>query len=488
MTSESTSTVRGDVLAVLSPGFVCTELPEWLAELLREGLGGVWLFGQNVVDDDQLRRLTAQIHEANPTALVCSDEEGGTVTRVDHVRGSRWPGPWALGKVDDTDLTRDVATATAARLVSLGVDLTAAPVADVNVEPENPVIGTRSFGADPELVSRHVVATVEGLRVGGVVGCPKHFPGHGSTTQDSHLTLPTLDASTEVMAQRELVPFRAAVEAGVECVMTGHLVVPAHGSAPATLNASVISLLRDDLGFDGLICTDAIDMEAVAQDPGREEAAVQALRAGVDLVCVGNPVFPQEYDAEADVLALARAVEAAIEDGSLAANRVAEAADRVRHLGARQAERRRAAEPVEQSADAVPELGLRAAAAAIDVTGTIPALTLPVIVGASSSGNMASGARQEVVLSVLARHLEGTVVDLSDAAEIDSQVIVVVDDHTPFDDDTVSALLHHADVVVHTGIRDLAPGSVDGALVRTFSGGLASALAAASVLGSGDKA
>ncbi|KUG53369.1 hypothetical protein AVL62_00775 [Serinicoccus chungangensis] len=496
--------LRRATLGVLVPGFVGTTLPGWLGELLEEGMAGVWLFGHNVEDDEQVRALTAQVHARRPEALVAADEEGGTVTRLHHREGSPWPGAWALGVADDVALTRDVMAGLGRQLRAVGIDVTAAPDADVNTEPANPVIGVRSFGPDAERVAGHVAAAVEGLGEAGVLACAKHFPGHGSTRVDSHLDLPVLDVDDDVLRQRELVPFAAAVGAGVPLVMTGHLVVPGHGDLPATLNPSVLRLLREDLGFAGVICTDALDMAAVAQGWGRAGAAVLALAAGADLLCIGNPVHPGDYDAHEDTLALADAVVDAVRRGDLPRERLLEAARRVAELGSQQAQRRAAPAgnaPVVAEGEpgagtpggddtddaAAARAGRAAAAHAVRVVGQVPRLQGPDVAALGGGANIASGARQEVLTQVLARELGGRVVEPSRAVADTTDrggLVLVSDDHTDLRDDAdlTRSLLARCDVLVHTGIRDL-PGAVAPAcVVRTHGGGAASAAAAADVL------
>lgn len=294
--------------AVLLPGFDGTTAPPWLLDLLDDGLAGVCLFGQNVADPDQVRALTDRLHGVRPGVLVTSDEEGGTVTRLDVGEGSPWPGHAALGALDDLAVTEAVARGLGARARALGVDVVLGPVADVASEPDNPVIGERSFGADPALVARHAAAFVRGLHAGGAAACAKHFPGHGATRTDSHLTLPELDVDEATWRRRDLAPFAAAVEAGVDCVMTAHVVVRALDDQPSTTSSRVLGLLRDEVGFDGVVMTDAIDMKALSARVGRAGGAVAALRGGVDLVCVGNPVFPERYDDEAAARELVDAI------------------------------------------------------------------------------------------------------------------------------------------------------------------------------------
>jgi beta-N-acetylhexosaminidase len=208
--------------ACLLPGFVGLSAPEWVRGWIERGLGGVVLFGQNIDSSGQVRDLTASLRAESDDLLVATDEEGGDVTRLEARRGSSYPGNWALGIVDDVALTEAVSASIAADLAGVGINLDFAPVADVNSNPDNPVIGIRSFGSEPSLVARHVRAFVTGLQVGGVAGCAKHFPGHGDTSQDSHLELPVVEGDVG----EALEPFRAAIAAGVRSIMTAHVAYP----------------------------------------------------------------------------------------------------------------------------------------------------------------------------------------------------------------------------------------------------------------------
>ena len=329
--------VRRLALSVLMPGFVGTTLPRWLEERLAQGLGGVCLFGHNVESPAQVRALTGAVHAAGPRALVASDEEGGSVSRLDAGAGSPWPGHATLGALDDPDATYAVALGLGHGAADAGLDLVLAPVLDVNSEPDNPVIGVRSFGATPELVARHGAAFVRGLQDGGVAACGKHYPGHGATRTDSHVELPVLDVDEETWRTRDLPPFEAAVEAGIASVMTAHVVLTALDDRPATLSARALGALRRDLGFQGAIVSDALDMKAISAGVGRPAGAVQCLAAGVDLVCIGNPSFPATYDDEAVVDELADAIVSAVATGDLSLDRLEEASARVGALSTRQA-------------------------------------------------------------------------------------------------------------------------------------------------------
>jgi beta-N-acetylhexosaminidase len=297
--------------AVLLPGFVGTTLPDWVAERLRGGLAGVCLYGENVVSASQLAALVDEVRAAKPDALVAIDEEGGDVTRVHYVDGSPYPGAALLGRLDDVGLTASIGAAVARELRGIGVDLNLAPVADVNSDPRNPVIGVRSFGADPVLAARHVAAFTAAHEAAGVATSVKHFPGHGDTAADSHLALPVVDVALDVLRARDLPPFRAAIEAGARTVMTSHILLPqVDPSGPATFSSRILGdLLRGELGFDGVIISDALDMAGAAEfrhadgSIGIPAAAARALAAGCDLLCLGTGGSPAQLDAIADAVA-----------------------------------------------------------------------------------------------------------------------------------------------------------------------------------------
>jgi beta-N-acetylhexosaminidase len=310
---------------VVMASFAGPALPDWMRRRLGDGLGSVCLFGSNVDSAEQLAGLTAEIHAAAPGVLTATDEEGGDVTRLHRRTGSPHPGNAALGVVDDVALTEAVAREVGAELVAAGIDLNLAPVVDVNSNPDNPVIGVRSFGADARLVARHTTAYVVGLQAAGVGACAKHWPGHGDTAVDSHLGLPVVDASLVELRRRELVPFAAAVKAGTAAVMTSHVLLTAvDAELPATLSPRAVELLREDLGFDGLVVSDAIDMAAVRAGRGEPSVAVRALVAGVDLVCLGANKDEALLDA-----VVAEIADDVRSGGHLAEERLFEASERV---------------------------------------------------------------------------------------------------------------------------------------------------------------
>nr|WP_062340784.1 glycoside hydrolase family 3 N-terminal domain-containing protein [Herbidospora sakaeratensis] len=317
--------------SVILPGFVGTSPPDWLRRRLADGLAGVVLFSRNVDTPDQLAALTAALRAENPALLVGIDEEAGDVTRLEARTGSSRPGNYALGVVDDVHLTEEVARDVGHDLAAAGVTINFAPAADVNSNPDNPVIGLRSFGADPGLVARHTAAWIRGLQSAGVAACAKHFPGHGDTAVDSHHGLPVVAVTREELHEVELWPFRAAIEEGVRAIMTGHLVVPAYDEAmPATLSPRILTdLLRGELGFDGVVITDAIEMAAVAQVYGIGGAAARAVAAGADSICVGG-----EHADEATFDHIRESIADAVVSGLLPEARLHEACARVAKLAA----------------------------------------------------------------------------------------------------------------------------------------------------------
>ena len=349
------------------PGFVGTTLPEWLAARLRGGLGGVCIFGQNIVSRAQLRALTDTIYEANPNAIVAIDEEGGDVTRLYYSTGSPYQGNAVLGRLDDLSYTEFVGRLVGWELRLAGCNLNLAPDVDINSNADNPVIGVRSFGSTPEVVAEHGAAWTRGLQSTGVAASAKHFPGHGDTAQDSHLAMPVVDLTLDELRQRELKPFEAVIAAGARTVMTSHILLPQiDPENPATLSARVLQgLLRDELGFEGVIVSDALDMKGASGEVGIPEAAVLALAAGCDLLCIGTEnTDAQLADIEARILD-------AIGSERLDPARVGEASSRVLDLAAQlAAERAEIPIPDYVTAEDEPRLELSRVIAAFDVSDT----------------------------------------------------------------------------------------------------------------------
>lgn len=333
MTTEhlSPAVLRRAIASTMLPGFEGTELPEWVAERLRQGMGGVCLFSTNIGSPEQLRALNAAILEANPDAVIAIDEEGGDVTRLHHQVGSPYPGNAILGRLNEPARTEQIAAGLGDELRAAGCTMTFAPDADINNNPDNPVIGTRSFGTEPALVAEHTGAWVRGIQRSGIAASTKHFPGHGDTALDSHLALPVIDVSLEVLRERELEPFRAAIAAGTDSIMTSHIMLPqVDPEHPATLSHRILQgLLREELGFEGVIVSDALDMKGASGETGIPEAAVRAIAAGCDLLCIGTD------NSDAQMAEIEEHVAVAILEGRLSAERVLDAASRLRELAER---------------------------------------------------------------------------------------------------------------------------------------------------------
>jgi beta-N-acetylhexosaminidase len=251
-------------------------------------VGGVILMGRNVGPPAETAALCNALQQRSRVPLLVStDQEGGSVSRF-VAPGLTFPGNMALGAAGAASLVEQVAAAIGTQLRAMGLNVDYAPVLDVNNNPANPIIGTRSFGESPSEVARLGVAALRGFASAGVLAAVKHFPGHGDTAVDSHHDLPVQPAGRDRLDAVELFPLRAAIAAGVPMVMTTHIVFPAlDAEQPATLSRRILTgLLREELGFEGLIITDCLEMKAIADRWGAEEAAVQSLEAGADLLLV----------------------------------------------------------------------------------------------------------------------------------------------------------------------------------------------------------
>lgn len=363
-TDAETAQLIRDAGMVLQMSFVGTKAPDWVLRALEDGaLGGVVPFARNLESPEQIAALCAQVRAANPEVLLALDEEGGDVTRLEVSGGSSYPGNLALGKADDVELTEAVARSIGRDLTALGLNFNYGPCVDVNANPDNPVIGTRSFGADSGLVARHSAAYVRGIQSQGVIGCAKHFPGHGDTAGDSHLGLPLIDYD-EDSERLHLAPFRAAIEAGAKAIMTAHILFPRRDSeVPATMSHAILTgLLREELGYQGLIVTDGIDMGAISGRYGVAEGTVKAIAAGCDAICWGG----SKAD-ETTYRYLRNALVWAVREGRLSAERLSEAAERSRSAARWSAAAHASAATSEAEVDR--NVGLEAARRAITVRG-----------------------------------------------------------------------------------------------------------------------
>ncbi len=331
-------------------GLQLSSSPRFTELLQTIGLGGVILFRRNVDTPSQLRELTWSIREANycdPAAsyqtahqalpashqasaaaaiappIIAVDQEGGKVARLRPPHFTQWPPMARLGATGDQGLAFRVGAAIAVELVSVGINMDFAPVADVNTNPDNPIINDRSFSSDPEMAGLMASAFARGLQSVGVASCMKHFPGHGDTWVDSHLELPVINHHLDRLRRLEFTPFRMGLQAGAASIMTAHILLPALDDRhPATLSKAVITgLLRQELGFDGVIVTDDLEMAAVAQRYSIEEMVTLGLDAGIDifLIC---------HNPELQLRAIEKLVKL-VESGEVARSRLEESALRI---------------------------------------------------------------------------------------------------------------------------------------------------------------
>ena len=296
--------------------------------MLVNRIGNIILFKRNVKDNGQLRQLCADIQRCvrentGHGALIAIDQEGGTVVRLES-DGVNIPGAMAIAAAGGPDLARQAGRMTGRQLRALGVNFDFAPDMDVNCDPENPVIGVRSYGDTPEQVSAYGTEMLLGLQEEGVLACAKHFPGHGDSDTDSHTDLPRVTKPAEELERVELIPFAQAVKAGTAGIMTAHVIFPAlePEELPATMSRRIITgLLRDAMGYDGLVTTDCMEMAAIASFYGTAQGAVAALRAGADIVLVSRTM---ETAQEA-----VRAVEEAVRTGAISREALRKSTERI---------------------------------------------------------------------------------------------------------------------------------------------------------------
>lgn len=294
-------------------GFHGQHADEQINRLIRDyHVGGVIYFRRNVESVDQINRLSADLQaiaaETGELPLIISvDQEGGMVARIDKEGVTQVPGNMALGATGNPEYTLECAQILGHELKSIGIDMNLAPVVDVNNNILNPVIGVRSYGENAESVAAHGAAAIKGYQSRGVAATAKHFPGHGDTAVDSHLGMVTVPHERNRLDQVELLPFRRAIEAGVDAIMTAHVIFPAiePEPIPATLSRKVLTgLLREEMGFDGIIITDCLEMHAISKPYGVAEAAIRAVEAGADLILVSHTLQDQVSAVEAVVEAV----------------------------------------------------------------------------------------------------------------------------------------------------------------------------------------
>jgi beta-N-acetylhexosaminidase len=309
-------------------GFGGLEPTNDIMDLIKEyGVGGIIYFRRNLLDAGQVEALSSKLQEASAVPLfIAIDQEGGMVVRLEE-GVTVMPGAMAQGAADNMQLTFEAAKWSGAELRESGINMNFAPCLDVNNNPLNPVIGVRSYGEDPAHVAKLGTAAIRGYREGGVIAVAKHFPGHGDTASDSHHELPSVPHDVDRLNAVELVPFRSAIEQGVDAIMTAHVVFPAFEpeDVPATLSQRILTdLLRHQLGFEGVIVTDCLEMNAISEPIGVARGAVEAIKAGADLVLVSHRIDRQKAALEA--------VMEAIMTGEIPEIRIVEAAKRIWNL------------------------------------------------------------------------------------------------------------------------------------------------------------
>jgi beta-N-acetylhexosaminidase len=321
--------IRRQIGQLAIAGFAGESIPSDLRLLAREfDLGGIILFARNVVAPEQVAEIArdAQGMARELPLWVSVDQEGGRVARL-KAPFTIWPPMKTLGRSGDVELAARFARALAAELKAVGISLDYTPVLDIHTNPKNPVIGDRALAERAEDVARLGQTIITTLQDAGIAACGKHFPGHGDTSTDSHHELPLVEHPPDRIENVELIPFRAAIDAGVASIMTAHILIPAYDEErPATLSPTIVDgLLKQTLGYGGLVLSDDLEMRAIAARYGIPEATVKAVAAGCDAVLMcGTSQEPQ--------VAALEAVIHAVEDGTLPMKRVEDALTRHRRV------------------------------------------------------------------------------------------------------------------------------------------------------------
>ena len=335
-------TLEQKVAQMFMVSFFGAQLTETEAAFLREAQpGAVVLFGRNVESPEQVTALTNSYQQevmsrGGLPLLIAVDQEGGPIQHLQE-GFTRFPAPMLLTATQDEDLAYDVGAAMAAEMRAVGVNMNLAPVGDLLTNAFNPIIDRRAFGSDPKMVAPILMSFIRGLQDNGVVATVKHFPGHGDTSEDSHLELPAIHHDRRRLDSVELRPFVAAFDAGVSTVMVAHIWFSAFDAEPlpASLSFNVVEgLLRGELGYDGIIMTDALDMDAVDTEYDPSEASIRAIEAGNDLIAIGAHVGTQRIrEAINDVVAAVRAGRITLERIDDSLERILRVKQRVWRIG-----------------------------------------------------------------------------------------------------------------------------------------------------------
>ncbi|MGX7030161.1 beta-N-acetylhexosaminidase [Vagococcus zengguangii] len=276
-------------------GFEGTSVSPELRQLMTDyHIGSVILFSRNITSAEQLKKLTTEIQATaqevgyEHPVLICLDQENGVIRRITEDI-TLFPGQMSQAATNDPSIARKIAEATAIELKNLGINWNLAPVADINNNPENPIIGVRSFGDQPEKVAQYVGEALAGYQAQHMISSVKHFPGHGDTMVDSHLAVPVIEKSLDELKQMELVPFERAITLNCDTIMISHIIFSSLDSQPASISKLLITdLLRDELGYKGVVVSDCLEMDAISQTVGVVEGSYQAFNAGADLLMISH--------------------------------------------------------------------------------------------------------------------------------------------------------------------------------------------------------
>jgi beta-N-acetylhexosaminidase len=326
--------IEKKVAQLLIFGFNGTTLTDEIKDLIRsDQVGGIILFSRNLGTKEEILKLTMDLQEEAKEAghreplFICVDQEHGVVRRLEGGT-TVFPGAMLLGATYDPDLSYATAFATGKELKALGFNWNFAPSVDINNNPENPIIGTRAYGDDPAFVSTFGIAAMKGMQDAGIISSLKHFPGHGDTTFDSHVSLPIVPHDMKRLQEVEFQPFQKGITAGADTIMSAHVYFPAiekKSGWPATLSsAAMTGILRDQLGFDGVVVSDNMEMDAISSSIGTARGAVEAIKAGVDMIIVSH-----QQDLQREVIAT---LSEAVKQGEIPETRFKEAIARVQQL------------------------------------------------------------------------------------------------------------------------------------------------------------
>jgi beta-N-acetylhexosaminidase len=314
----------GQMLIIGMDGYVLNDNIKGIIE--SNGIGGFILFGSNIKSTEQLLELTNSLKAANAAneipLFISVDEEGGRISRIPKAV-KNFPTNKTIGKINNEEFSYEIGYVLAEKVKSFGFNMNFAPVLDVNSNPKNPVIGDRAFGSKAELVSSLGVQTMAGISSGGVIPVVKHFPGHGDTSIDSHVGLPSVNNDLERLNSFELIPFKAAIDNGAQCVMVAHILLPKiDAENPATLSTAIITnMLREKLNFKGVVITDDMTMGAITENYELAAAAVQSVKAGSDIILVAH-----KYE---NATAAMKFLKAAVQSGEITEQRIEQSVYRI---------------------------------------------------------------------------------------------------------------------------------------------------------------